>query len=638
MKYIRYISGFFLIVVFSFGWGFCAGEFHIFPGNILKQIKNDITAFIQGGGYNKKSITEKLANDLGLRPDRQLAKKAPQKQKNYQPLSLEGLKKRRQAPLIFTNDLQNGNNVIPSGYLFIWGAFDFTNHLHGGILINDEGNVVHQWVPNEKDFVSEINDYNEALKKNMEIEYKPPQTRFPHGVVVFPDGSIIFNDGDPGNGMQKIDSCSNTQWIKLGKFNHVISKGTEEDTIWAMDKDKFLHQIDSSNGQSKQAIEIQDVIKANPNIDVLGIRCDYLEGKWLDDPWHFNDIEPLPFLYRDAFPQFNPGDLLLSMRSLNAVMVLDPGTKKIKWWRMGAFSRQHDPDWQSDGTISVYDNQMRDKNNINFKTKKFSRIIKINVDNYTTKVLYDGKNNNFYSNIRGKHQVLPNGNILITSSMQGRVLIVNSKGETIFELLNEYDKKGNVLVLSEAIWLPHNFFNFNIHENDCHEQVDKKNKQWHPGQNSELHFSVSKIKLEKSISNIESAPFDTELSHKNNPFMAFEGWSTAEPSFRWSEGESAYLHFKIHESLAKKNIIAKLNLQTLGDQNIQIYLNNQFLQKNDINFPQKKEFLLTLPTPMLNKNDINTLKFEFPDARTPDSPDPRVLAVALYSVEFIGKD
>ncbi|MDA3894761.1 MAG: aryl-sulfate sulfotransferase [Desulfobacteraceae bacterium] len=638
MKYIRYISGFFLIIVFSFGWGFCAGAFHLFPGNILIPIKNEITAFIQGVGYNKKSIAEKLANDLGLRPDRQLAKGAPQKQKNYQPLSFEGLKKRRQAPLIFTNDLQNGNNVIPSGYLFIWGAFDFDDHLHGGILIDEKGNVVHHWVPDEKDFVSEIDAFNKTLPKRNRIKYDPPQGRFPHGVVVFPDGSIIFNDSDPGNGMQKIDFCSHAQWIKLGKFNHVISKGTEDGTIWAMDKANFIHQLDTSKGESRQVIQIEDVIEANPDIDVLGIRRNYLEGKWLDDPWHFNDIEPLPLLYQNVFPQFNPGDLLLSMRSINALMVLDPETKKIKWWRLGACSRQHDPDWQPDGSITVYDNQMRDKNNINFGNEKFSRIIKINVDNYKTDVLYDGKHDNFYSNIRGKHQILPNGNILITSSMQGRVLIVNPEGETVYEFLNTYDKKGNVLVLSEAIWLPKNFFNFNIDKDRRCEQVNDSKKKWHPGQNNKLHFAVSELKLEQSILNLEPVPFETELPHGKNPFLAFEGWSQAEPDFRWSEGKSAYLHFKINKKLSIETVTLKLNIQTFGDQCIQIFLNEEVLQKTDIHFRQKTTLLLPLPTGLLRKNNINTLKFEFPDARIPDSSDSRALAVAFYSAEFIAGD
>ena len=638
MKYIQYISLFFLIVAFSFGWGFCAGTLHLFPGNILIPIKNDIIAFIQGGGYNKKSIAEKLANDLGLRPERMLARKTPQNQRNYQAVSVEGLKKRRQAPLIFTNDLQSRNTGIPSGYLFIWGAFDFDDHLHGGILMDEKGNVIHHWVPDEKNFISEINAYNKTLLKKDRIEYDPPQGRFPHGVVVFPDGSIIFNDGDPGNGMQKIDFCSHTRWIKLGKFNHVISKGMEDGTIWAMEKENFLHQIDASNGESIQIIQIEDIIKANPDTDVLGIRRSYLEGKWLDDPWHFNDIEPLPLIYQNVFPQFNPGDLLLSMRSLNAVMVLDPGTKKIKWWRLGACSRQHDPDWQPDGSITVYDNQMFDKNNLNFTNEKFSRIVKITVDNYQADVLYDGKKDNFYSNIRGKHEILPNGNILITSSMQGRIMIVNSAGETLFEFINPYDEKGNVLTLSESIWLPNDFFSFNVHTDHRCEQVNNSKKQWHPGQNRELHFAASNNKWKKSVLTLEPVVFNTELRHKNNPFLTFEGWSQAEPNFRWTEGESAYLHFKINKKLSGKNITLKLNLHTFGDQSIQIFLNDELLDKIHIHFPQKKALLLSLPTRLLHNNSINTLKFELPNARIPDSPDIRALAVAFYSAEFIAEN
>ena len=631
MKYVSCIAGIFLVTVFFFSWGFVAGEYEKFPGPAMQQIQSEVVAFVKGGEANKKSIVEKLANDMGIRPGRMLVRPEKDKKRGYETLEINGLKERRSLPLVF----MEREKAFPSGYLLVWGAFDFETHLHGAILIDEKGSVVHKWIPDEDALISEVNEYNKKIaERGKRVEYKPPQGRFPHGIVIFPDGSLIFNDGDPGNGMQKIDFCSNVLWIKLGKFNHVISKQESESSIWAMDRGDMLHKIDAANGESLQLIQVEEIMESNPDVDIFSIRRDYIEGEWFHEPWHFNDIEPLPLGYEDAFKGFNSEDLLLSIRSLNTVMVVDPDSKKIKWWRVGAFSRQHDPDWQQDGSITVYDNQMRDKYGVGQSpdSPKFSRIVRVNVNNYESDVLYDGKRDNFYSSIRGKHQILPNGNILITSSNQGRILIVNSQGETVFEMLNKYDSSESLLI-SEAIWLPHDFFNFDISEKDCVKEASNKNK-WHAGQNTSLHYTASQIVLKHDVSNLKPLPFETELSFKDNPFLAFEGWSYPEKGFRWSEGNSVLLHFWLPLEISRQNISVKLRIHTLGRQKIQVYCNDKFVKEFDVKEGLADVLSFYLPVSAVKPSDVNALRFVLPGARSPDSPDPRVLAMALHGIEF----
>ena len=75
-----------------------------------------------------------------------------------------------------------------------------------------------------------------------------------------------------------------------------------------------------------------------------------------DDLFHPNDIEPLRSGIAAKYPNFRPGDLLVSFRNLHLVAVLDPVERKIKWWSHCPWRFQHDPDFGEDGRIFVYNN------------------------------------------------------------------------------------------------------------------------------------------------------------------------------------------------------------------------------------------------------------------------------------------
>ena len=115
------------------------------------------------------------------------------------------------------------------------------------------------------------------------------------------------------------------------------------------------------------------------------------------------------------------------------IAVVDAEERFVKWALVGMFAQQHDPDFLSNGNIMLFDNWG------GRPYRKRSRIVEI--DPVTQEVVwqYDGgKGDDFLGKIRGKQQVLPHGNVLVTDSQSGRVFEVTrgDSPEIVWEYYN----------------------------------------------------------------------------------------------------------------------------------------------------------------------------------------------------------
>jgi hypothetical protein len=149
---------------------------------------------------------------------------------------------------------------------------------------------------------------------------------------------------------------------------------------------------------------------------------------------------------------FTKGDLMISLRNINTVLVFNPETLKIKFISTGKFLRQHDPDFIKGDKISVFDNR-----NLSPSTRpipKSSRILEIDaLTGDSTVALQGNEKTAFFTRIMGVHQRLKNGNILVTSSDEGRVLEYNQKGDIVWAYDN-IDSKNNKYRVFAAKVLP----------------------------------------------------------------------------------------------------------------------------------------------------------------------------------------
>lgn len=405
-------SACFLLVVFAFGYGYAVQRFQVWPYEVLKAVEG---------------VYDSLRETGTISPKKRLVKAAPDAVREQ----------------FFIHD---PDSMIQGYYAFM--GWNQLNERYLIRLYDSNGKHLHTWTL----------DYY-ALDSDGPLNGSDS----PHALKVLPDGSIIVGY-DKGDIMARLDSCSQPIWVKSGIYHHSLEQA-EDGSFWVWHAEgtgyghyNYIQNFDPETGETISEIGlIEDIIiPMSSQAAMFGIRADYEFTHFEKTPpanndiFHPNDVDILHSSQAHMFPDFNAGDLLLSFRSLHLVAVLDPVSKRIKWWSHGPWRFQHDPDFTDDGKISVY------SNNTGYGR---SEILKIDPrTREITNDLYDG-NLVFYTFYMGKHQYLPNGNVLVTVPEEGRVIEVTGHGDKVMEFNNLAegleDFNGH---LQNGIWLSDSFF------------------------------------------------------------------------------------------------------------------------------------------------------------------------------------
>lgn len=438
MRITQYVSIAVLAVIFSFLWGVITQRYHTYPYPYVQEL----LAYYDGSVELPTSLLEKLENDNDIRPARWLVSDGS-KNTDLAPMNVQDLQDRRRPPVMMLK------SKIPVFRLIV-GAFDFKSAFWGAILIDEHGVVVHQWaLLGEKKEPDDPKDFNRVL----------------YGVGILPDGSIVYNlNGE--HGLMRRDVCSRLLWEKEGIAHHVASIAEDGKSVWTFkgsprSYNPVIEQVDIETGKVTRQITVDDIQEKNPDLFIFDLR--HLENTNVDpeiDFPHANDIKPLPSHMAAAFPQFSAGDLVVNYRTSNLMFVLDPDSLKVKFWYFGAADGGHDVDWQPNGTFSLFNNHWRHIHNT--VIPGYSSIVSINSLTHTHQSILSGKPYNLYSSIVGKHQITQDNTVLIASGTQGRVIEIDmATGEVVFEFINTYDA-GKALFISDAFYLPKDFFDVNI--------------------------------------------------------------------------------------------------------------------------------------------------------------------------------
>lgn len=165
------------------------------------------------------------------------------------------------------------------------------------------------------------------------------------------------------------------------------------------------------------------------------------------DPTHANSIEILKGSI--PHPAFVAGNILVSLRNMSCLAVIDPRLREVVWVSQGPWQRQHCARETPDGTILLFDNRPEDGQ---------SRVAEY--DPIGDRVVWEFSEPGFFTEFEGAEQLLPNGNLLVTESRDGRILEVSEDGGVVWEYVTPGRSSGgdSVAVIYRAYRVPYDYF------------------------------------------------------------------------------------------------------------------------------------------------------------------------------------
>ena len=355
------------------------------------------------------------------------------------------------------------NSTDDDARILLAGFFDGENQIR---LIERDGSVVRKW---PLDYFAHFPD-TETRPCVLQSELYTDT----HGALMTPQGEIVFNYDYCGT--VKLDQCGAVAWTieepthhsviaaeaggywVLGRYLWAAAESPERFTPFTLPAGEREMQDDtlmrvSETGEILDEFSIPQMMVDN-GLEAL-LTATGENFLWDVEPRveliHSNKAAELTSDIAGAFPLFAAGDIALSMRELNLVMVIDPVTRRVKWHQTGPWLRQHDPEFRPDGLISIFNNNVYRTAYVagqtNLDAAFDTNIMTVDPVSGATQVVFGQQpGEEMLSVIRGQHELLPDGGMLITEFDAGRVLQVSPDRQIVWEYVNHYsaEKVGEI--------------------------------------------------------------------------------------------------------------------------------------------------------------------------------------------------
>ncbi len=353
------------------------------------------------------------------------------------------------------------------------GFFDGENQVR---LVRRDGSVVRTW---PLDYFEHFPDPD-----TRPCDLASPLRVDTHGMYATPDGDVVVNYEYCGS--VRLDACGGVQWALDERTHHSVAPA-EAGGFWMLGRDHWRSGDDPDRFPAFTAdpedrgnrLMLEDTILRVDEAGVVQERIsvpELLRDAGLEavltasgprrfpltetlDGWelvHANKVAELPSDVADAYPQFRAGDLVVSLRTHNLLVVVDPETREVRWHQTGPWLRQHDPEFGPDGRISVFNNNVYvtayDHDQTVLSTPRTTNIMAVDPSSGDTEVVFgDAPGQEMLSVVRGDHQLLDDGGMLITEFDAGRVLEVDADGQIVWSYVNAYDDQHVAEVTNAAL-------------------------------------------------------------------------------------------------------------------------------------------------------------------------------------------
>ncbi|HVS35023.1 MAG TPA: arylsulfotransferase family protein [Gemmataceae bacterium] len=326
-------------------------------------------------------------------------------------------------------------------------------------LMNMRREVVHQWTARFSR-IWPVPPHISTVVDDKEV-YIFAGYLYPNGDLLVVFHSLTRVAG--GLGLAKLDKDSNLLWKYSSRVHHDVDVG-EDGTIYALEHEggaappKGLEFIGprlvdrllvlSPDGKLLKKIPILEALRDSPyallldalkpgraNYDALDALTDPLLQDEIEqrkkDALHTNSVRVLSSKLAPRFPAFKAGQVLVSLRHLDALAVIDMEKGAVVWASRGPWHAQHDAQFLDNGHLLLFDN---------LGAPTGSRVLEYDPQTQAFPWSYSGENYGpFLSKERGLCQRLPNGNTLIVDSDGGQLLEAAPNKDVVWSFLSPAD-------------------------------------------------------------------------------------------------------------------------------------------------------------------------------------------------------
>lgn len=262
-------------------------------------------------------------------------------------------------------------------------------------------------------------------------------------------GRVVHSWPD-ANVRSRVRLLSDCSILGIGTGRELVQYGWTGDEVWRADLGDELPHHDFARLENGNTLlltlpggaEADDVVELDRVGRVvwrwyagepLAGFIDSGPKRYTGDTTHLNSIQELPDnpWFRAGDVRFRPGNLLLSARNLNLLLIVDRQSGEVVWTYRDELDLQHEarmlpPDDPRAGHIQFFNNRYG-----SFQGDRQSHVVEI--DPRSGEVVWRYAAPELFSGTSSAQQALPNGNVLIASSRGPRAFEVTRAGRTVWQ-------------------------------------------------------------------------------------------------------------------------------------------------------------------------------------------------------------